>query len=157
MDGFIVFKYLHIVAMFFFVAMALSGEVVTRRVAMTQDVGAIRTTVKSVKVLVGPVAVGLLLSGLAFGFLAALTGQMNLLAPWLILAYAAVVAAAVLGFAITDPWVGRLDRAAQASPTEVASADLVAVIREPAARYATFALLGLIAFLVFVMVVKPLS
>ncbi len=157
MDGFIVFKYLHIVAMFFFVAMALSGEIVTRRVAMTQDVGAIRTTVKSVKVLVGPVAVGLLLSGLAFGFLAALTGQMNLLAPWLILAYAAVVAAAVLGFAITDPWVGRLDRAAQASPTEVASADLVAVIREPAARYATFALIGLIAFLVFVMVVKPLS
>ncbi len=157
MDGFIVFKYLHIVAMFFFVAMALSGEIVTRRVAMTQDVGAIRTTVKSVKVLVGPVAVGLLLSGLAFGFLAALTGQMNLLAPWLILAYAAVVAAAVLGFAITDPWVGRLDRAAQASPTEAASADLVAVIREPAARYATFALIGLIAFLVFVMVVKPLS
>ena len=157
MDGFIVFKYLHIVAMFFFVAMALSGEIVTRRVAMTRDVGAIRTTVKSVKVLVGPAAVGLLLSGLAFGFLAALTGQMNLLAPWLILAYAAVVAAAVLGFAITDPWVGRLDRAAQASPTEVASADLVAVIREPAARYATFALVGLIAFLVFVMVVKPLS
>jgi len=157
MDGFIVFKYLHIVAMFFFVAMALSGEVVTRRVAMTQDVGAIRTTVKSVKVLVGPVAIGLLLSGLTFGFIAALTGQMNLLAPWLILAYVAVVAAAVLGFAITDPWVGRLDRAALASPTDAASADLVAVIREPAARYATFALMFLIAFLVFVMVVKPLS
>ena len=157
MDGFIVFKYLHIVAMFFFVAMALSGEIVTRRVAMTQDVGAIRTTVKSVKVLVGPVAVGLLLSGLAFGFLAALTGQMNLLAPWLILAYAAVVAAAVLGFAITDPWVGRLERAAQASPADSASADLVAVIREPAARYATFALMFVIAFLIFVMVVKPLS
>ncbi len=157
MDGFIIFKYLHIVAMFFFVAMALSGEIVTRRVAMSQDVGAIRTTVRQVKVLVGPVAVGLLLSGLAFGFIAGITGQMNLLAPWLILAYVAVLAAAALGFGITDPWVGRLERAAEASPAEAASADLLAVIREPAARYATFALVVLIAFLVFVMVVKPLS
>lgn len=157
MDGFIVFKYLHIVAMFFFVAMALSGEVVTRRVAQTQDVGAIRTTVKAVKVLVGPVAIGLLVSGLAFGLIAALTGQMNLLAPWLVLAYAAVVAAAVLGFAVTDPWVGRLERAAESSSVESPSSELVAVIREPAARYATFALMALIAFLVFVMVVKPLS
>lgn len=157
MDGFIVFKYLHIVAMFFFVAMALSGEIVTRRVAMSHDVGAIRTTVKSVKLLVGPIAIGLLLTGLVFGFLAALTGEMNLLAPWLILAYAAVAAAAVLGFAVTDPWVGRLERAAESSPVESPSSELVAVIREPAARYATFALMFLIAFLVFVMVVKPLS
>jgi len=157
MDGFIVFKYLHIVAMFFFVAMALSGEIVTRRVAMSQDVGAIRTTVKSVKVLVGPVALGLLVSGLVFGFIAALTGQMNLLAPWLILAYVAVAAAAVLGFAVTDPWVGRLERAAESSSPQSPSPELVAVIREPLARYATFALIFLIAFLVFVMVVKPLS
>jgi len=156
MDGFIIFKYLHIVAMFFFVAMALSGEIVTRRVAVSQDVGAIRTTVRQVKLLVGPVAVVLLLSGLAFGFIAGITGQMNL-APWLILAYVAVLAAAALGFGITDPWVGRLERAAEASPAEAASADLLAVIREPAARYATFALVVLIAFLVFVMVVKPLS
>ena len=157
MDGFIVFKYLHIVAMFFFVAMALSGEIVTRRVAMTQDVGAIRTTVKSVKVLVGPVAIGLLVSGLVFGFIAALTGQMNLLAPWLILAYVAVAAAAVLGFAVTDPWVGRLERAAESSSLQSPSSELLAVIREPVARYATFALVFLIAFLVLVMVVKPLS
>jgi type IV secretory pathway VirB2 component (pilin) len=157
MDGFIVFKYLHIVAMFFFVAMALSGEIVTRRVAMSEDVGAIRTTVKSVKVLVGPVAMGLLVSGLVFGFIAALTGQMNLLAPWLILAYVAVAAAAVLGFAVTDPWVGRLERAAESSPVDSPSSELIAVIHEPVARYATFALVFLDAFLVFVMVVKPLS
>ena len=157
MDGFIVFKYLHIVAMFFFVAMALSGEVVTRGVAQTRDVGAIRTTVKAVKVLVGPVAIGLLVSGLVFGFIAALTGQMNLLAPWLVLAYVAVAAASVLGFAVTDPWVGRLERAAESSSAESPSSELVAVIGEPAARYATFALMALIAFIVFVMVVKPLS
>ncbi len=157
MEPFLVFKYLHIVSMFFFVAMALSAEVVTRRVAGTRDVAAIRTTVKSVKLLNGPIAGGLLVSGLAFGFLAALTGQMNLVAPWLLLAYAAVVTAAALGFGISDPWVGRLERAAEASAVDAPSAELVAVINEPLPRYATFALMFLIAFLVFVMVVKPLS
>jgi hypothetical protein len=157
MEPFIVFKYLHIVSMFFFVAMALSAEVVTRRVAGTRDVAAIRATVKSVKLLNGPIAGGLLLSGLAFGVLAALTGQMNLLAPWLLLAYAAVVCAAALGFGIADPWVGRLERAADASALDAPSAELVAVIDEPVPRYATFALMFLVAFLVFVMVVKPLS
>jgi hypothetical protein len=157
MEPFLVFKYLHIVSMFFFVAMALSAEVVTRRVAGTRDVAAIRTTVKSVKLLNGPIAGGLLVSGLAFGFLAALTGQMNLVAPWLLLAYAAVVTAAALGFGISDPWVGRLERAAEASAVDAPSAELVAVIDEPLPRYATFALMFLIAFLVFVMVVKPLS
>lgn len=157
MDGFVVFKYMHIVAMFFFVAMALSGEIVTRRVAMSQDVGAIRTTLRQVKVLIGPVAIGLLLAGLAFGFIAALTGQMNLLAPWLIVAYLAVAAAAALGMLVTDPWVGRLERAAAASPIDAPSAELLAVIREPLARYATWVLMGLIALLVFTMVVKPLS
>jgi hypothetical protein len=145
------------VSMFFFVATALSAEIVTRRVAGSRDVGAIRTTVKSVKLLNGPVAGALLLSGLTFGVLAALTGQMNLLAPWLLLAYAGVAAAAALGFGITDPWVGRLERAADASAVDAPSAELVAVIDEPVARYATFALMFLIAFLVFVMVVKPLS
>lgn len=157
MDGFIIFKFLHIVAMFFFVAMAISGEIVTRRVAASHDVAAIRTTVRQVKLLVGPVALGLLLSGLAFGFLAALSGQLNLLAPWLLLAYGAVVVASVLGFAVTDPWMGRLERAAESSPLESPSAQLIAVIREPGARYATVALMLLIAFLVFVMVVKPLG
>ena len=157
MDGFIIFKFLHVVTMFFFVAMALSGEIVTRRVAMSHDVGAIRTTVKSVKVLTGPVAGALLLAGLAFGFIAALAGELNLLAPWLILAYVAVAVAAALGFGITDPWVGRLERAAESSSPESPSSDLIAVIHEPAARYATVALMLLIAFLVFVMVVKPLS
>ncbi len=157
MAPFIAFKYLHIVSMFFFVAMAVSAELVTRRVAATRDVRAIRSTVRSVKLLNGPIAGGLLLAGLTFGFLAAITGQMNLLAPWLVLAYLGVLTAAALGFGITDPWVGRLERAPAASPDDAASAELVAVIEEPVARYATFALMLLVAFLVFVMVVKPLS
>ena len=157
MDLFIAFKYLHVVAMFFFVAMAVSGEVVTRRVAGSQDVTAIRTTVGRVKVLTGPVAGGFLLAGVVFGVAAALTGQINLLAPWLILAYVAFATAMAIGFLVTDPWVGRLEKAAAASPTQPPSAELLNVIDDPAARIGTWALMALIATLVFLMVVKPFA
>lgn len=156
MDLFIASKYLHVVSMFFFVAMALSGEIVTRRVAGSRDVAAIRTTVGRVKLLSGPVAGGFLLAGLVFGVIAALAGQISLLASWLILAYVAFAAAMAIGFLVTDPWLGRLERAAAASP-EPASDELLRVIADPVARLGTWALMVLIATLVFLMVVKPLA
>ena len=157
MELFIAFKYLHVVSMFFFVAMALSGEIVTRRVAGSRDVAAIRTTVSRVKLLSGPVAGGFLLAGLVFGVIAALAGQISLLAPWLILAYVAFAGAMAIGFLVTDPWLGRLERAAATSPAEPASDELLRVIRDPVARIGTWALMVLIATLVFLMVVKPLA
>ena len=80
MDPFVAFKYLHIVAMFFAVALALSSEIVLRRVATSGDVRAIRAIVPRVRPL-GNIATVLFLSGFAFGIVAALTGQINLLAP----------------------------------------------------------------------------
>lgn len=157
MELFVVFKYLHVVAMFFFVALALSGEIVLRRVASTRDVGAIRTTVASVRFVAGPLATLFLLAGVAFGVIAALTGHINLLAPWLLLAYGAFAAAMIIGFTITDPWVGRLERAAAASGVGAPSDELAAVIDDPAARAGTWALMALVAILVFIMVVKPLG
>lgn len=157
MELFLAFKYLHIVSMFFGVALAISGELVVRRVAATGDVRAIRTTVSRVKPLSGPIATALLLAGAGFGVIAALAGQMDLLRPWLVLAYIAFAAAAGIGATITDPWVERLERAAHASEDEVASEALRAVIDDPRARFATWALMGLIAALVFLMVVKPLG
>lgn len=157
LDLFVAFKYLHVVLMFFFVALAISGEVVVRRVATSHDVIAIRTTVSRVRLLSGPVASGLLLAGVAFGVLAALAGEINLLAPWLLLAYAAFGLATAIGLLISDPWVSRLEKAAQASGTDAPSEELASVIREPAARFGTWALMVLIATLVFIMVVKPLA
>jgi hypothetical protein len=157
MDWFVVFKYLHILAMFFFVAMAISGEIVTRRVATSGDVLAIRTTVSRVKLLVGPVASALMVAGIGFGVIAALTGQINLLAPWLVLAYVAFLGAMAIGFLITDPWLGRLETAAEASPVDAASEELTTVIGDPIARIGTWALMALIATIIFIMVVKPLG
>ena len=61
-----------------------------------------------------------------------------------------------IGITVTDPWVGRLEKAAEASAGGSSDA-LDAVIDDPLARAATWALMFLVAFLVFVMVVKPLS
>lgn len=157
MEAFVAFKFLHVVSMFFAVALAVSGEIVVRRVAQTGDVRAIRVTVEKVKPLSGPIATGLFLAGVVFGFVAALTGQIDLLRPWLIAAYVAFVAAVAIGIGVTDPWVARLQRAAAASPDGAASPELAAVVADQRARLGAWALQGLIALIVFLMVVKPLG
>lgn len=154
MEPFVVFKYLHIVSMFFAIALAVSTELVLRRVAGSGDPGAIATTVTRTRPLANLSSV-LILAGIAFGIAAALTGQMNLLAPWLLLSYVAVAGAFAIGFLLTDPWVARLDAAATGGPG--ASADLTAVIAEGPARVGTWVTMGLIALLVFLMVVKPFA
>jgi hypothetical protein len=157
MEWFIAFKYLHIVAMFFAVALALSGEMVLRRVAGGHDVRAIRATVARVKPLSGKFAPMLFMTGVAFGVAAALAGQFDLLRPWLIMSYLAFVAAVLMGVTVTDPWVARLEREAAESPDETASDALRAVVADPRAKVAAWATFGLIALLVFLMVVKPLG
>jgi hypothetical protein len=153
MEAFVAFKYLHVVAMFFAIALAVSSELVVRRVAESADAHAIRTTIARVRPLANLSNV-LFLLGIAFGIVAALTGNMNLLAPWLVLAYVAVAGAFALGMFVVDPWVARLEAATagEASPTQVR-----AVVDEPVARAGTWALMGLIAILVFLMVVKPFA
>ncbi len=156
MDPFVAFKYLHIVSMFFAIALAISGELVVRRVATSHDVRAIRTTVERVRPLAN-ISTILFLAGAAFGIVAALTGQIDLLARWLILAYVAFIGAMLIGIFITDPWVGRLSKAAAESPDGEASDGLRAVIADPLARSPTWGLMGIIGALVFLMVVKPLG
>jgi hypothetical protein len=154
-DWFISFKFLHIATMFFAVALAISGEVVIRRVAASHDVRAIRATVSRVRPLSGNLSTVFFVVGIGFGILAALAGQISLLAPWLILAYVAFGAALAIGLAITDPWVARLEREAAESPVEGASEALVQVITDRRALAATWALMALIVTLIFLMVVKP--
>ena len=151
MEAFVVFKYLHVVTMFFAIALAVSTELVVRRVAMSRDPGAISTAIARSRALSNLSSV-LFLAGIAFGIIAALTGNMNLLAPWLVLSYVAVAAAFAVGMFIVDPWVQRLDGAAAGS-----SGDLAIVVEEPIARAGSWALMGLIALLVFLMVVKPFA
>jgi len=94
-------------------------------------------------------------AGIAAGVIAALTGNMRLLAPWLVLAYPAVAAALAIGMPVIQPWTRSLHAAAAASPDGAASPELQAVIDDSRARAGSWALIGLIAILIFLMVVQP--
>jgi hypothetical protein len=158
MEGFLAFKFLHIVSMFFAVAFAISGEIVVRRVASSGDATAIRTMIERIKVLTGPIAGGLFIAGLVFGILAAITGQIDLLRPWLIAAYVLFAAAFAVSLLVVDPWVARLEAAATGAGADGASAvALSEVIADPTARVGAWTLQALLVGLIFLMVVKPLG
>jgi hypothetical protein len=158
MEGFLVFKFLHIVSMVFGIAVVLGVELVVRRVAASGDAGVIRTTIERTKVLYGPVSSGLFLAGLAFGIIAALTGQIDLLRPWLITAYVLFAGAFAVGLIVLDPWVARLEAAAVGATADPSSAGVLSeVIADPRARVGSWALMALDVALLFVMVVKPLG
>lgn len=155
MEAFVVFKYLHVVTMFFAVALALSGEIVIRRVASTLDPAVIGPTVAKVKPIASNGATALFLAGLLFGLIAAVTGQFDLLRPWLVASYVAFAVAMAIGITITDPWVARLERAAAAGAAQ--SSELAAVVADRRALAGTWVLQGMVALIVFLMVVKPLG
>jgi hypothetical protein len=109
----LIFKVLHILLMFAAVTL-LVGEHLFYAVAVwRRDVRALaairRLSVAPMYLADGApvVAIGLLLAGVVFGLLTALTGGFDFLAGWLIVAYVLIAAFLVLG---GSPWVRRLAR-----------------------------------------------
>jgi hypothetical protein len=156
MELFVVFKYLHVVSMFLAIALAISGEQVLRRIVASRNVVAIRVAGERVKPLIAASNVSFV-AGLAFGVITALTGQFDLLAPWLILSYVAIAAAFAIGLTITDPWVGRVDAAALASADDAPSPQLQALIDDRRVALGARTLMVLLALIIFLMVAKPLA
>ena len=95
------------------------------------------------------------IGGAIFGLLAALTGELNFLAPWLIAAYVVFVIAMVTGATITGPWTGKMSMAAEASPTDAPSPELLAVVHDRRALMGSVILMSAIVVIIFLMVVKP--
>ena len=98
----------------------------------------------------------LVLLAIVFGVLAALAGEIDLTAPWLVGAYALLV----IGFGLIGLGGGlrhyeRLKHAAEASPDDAASAELIGLINHPWSYIGTFVPPALMAALVYLMVVKP--
>jgi protein-S-isoprenylcysteine O-methyltransferase Ste14 len=157
MDAFLSFKFLHVATVIFAVALAVSGEIVLRRVAATRDATAIRTTIERTKPL-GGIAGGLFVLAAVFGLLAAITGQIDLLRPWLIASYALFAGAFAISLGVIDPWVGRLEKAVGATAgQDGASLALADVVNDSRARAAAWGLQVIIVAIVFLMVVKPLG
>jgi hypothetical protein len=149
-------KFLHIAAMFCAVGVSIGTDMMAHRVAGTGDVRSIRTFFAQARQLVMLMPI-LFLTGLALGLLTALSGALNLLAPWLVIAYVLFGLTLALHATIGARWFRRMDELAIASPEDHASVDLLAVANAPSARYLTWYTIAMIVFFVFLMVTKPFS
>ncbi len=152
--GFTLFKFLHILTMFLAVSSAAVPEVVLHRVAASNDVPAIRV-VSRIATALGKMLPLFFVGGAIFGLLAAFTGELNFLAPWLIAAYIVFIIAMVTGATITGPWAGAMSMAAEASSSEAPSAELLAVVHDRRALMGSVILMSAIVVIIFLMVVKP--
>jgi hypothetical protein len=108
-----IFKVLHILSMFAAVTLLVGDHLLYAAAVWRRDVRALaairRLSVPPLYTTGGApvVAIGLLLAGIVFGLLTALTGGFDVLAGWLIAAY--VLAATILVFG-GSPWVRHLAR-----------------------------------------------
>lgn len=148
------FKFLHVLTVVAAASAAIVPEVVLHAVARTGNVEAIRgvmVIVQRLGMVIGP----LFVLAAAFGFIAALTGEFDLLRPWLIASYAVFVVAMIVGAAVSGPWAKRVGVAAAGSPTDSPSAELSAAIHDPRGTISTVILMSSLVTLIFLMVVKP--
>jgi hypothetical protein len=146
----VAFKVIHVVAMFSVVTLWLGGWIFWDLVARRGDRQALRT-VDSVTQFTGGIGFVLFIVGVVAGFATALTGQIDLTAPWLLIAYMIVLSDFVV-LRWSGTHVARV-RAAQNDET----ADLRAVASSPRGTL-TFAVLAAFWVLLVVdMIVKPFA
>jgi hypothetical protein len=148
---FLLLKFLHVGSMLLATALAVGPSILLYLIARNGNVDSIRRAFRHTTSVfsAGGALYGL---GLLFGFLAALNGQIDLTASWLITAYVLVGVLIVfnLGF---ERWTKRIEHAVQDGETP--STGLAAAIRSRAPIYALSGMIVLTIAIVFVMVVKP--
>jgi hypothetical protein len=152
----LIFKYLHILAMFSAVGSIIGTETLLHRVARSGDVRAMRTAFALARPMnvITPV---LFLIGVALGILAAITGGLDLLAPWLLIAYVLFAVMFALGGAVQGRWLERIAAAAAVSDNAHPSPELQRLIHDRAALTAMYVGWILLVAIIFLMVVKPFS
>ena len=146
---FVFLKFLHISAMFAATSLAVGPIVVYYLVARTGDANALKTAMKFDEAL-ERTAGGFYGLGILLGAAAALSGSLDLTAPWLLTSYALVVL-----LIVNNLYLSLRMRALREVASSGNSATLGALSRSGALT-ASIAALGLITLaLVFTMVVKP--
>src|SRR5687768_7040288 len=128
-DPVLLWKFLHIVAMFAAVSIFVGQGLLERAVARSGDVPALRR-VLAAEDRFAPAGGGLFVLGIALGIITALTGAINLLQPWLISAYVLSAVVLIVAFTYHIPMANRLKELAAASPDDP-SPELRAAIDAP--------------------------
>ena len=146
---FLVFKWLHIGAMFMATALAVGPFVVLYLVARTGDLLSIRRAFPF-STPIGRIGGAMYGLGILFGAVAALTGAIDLTAKWLLTAYVLLVVLGVNGL-LAERWMGRVHAAAEAGGSE----EVERLVRAPSAVTLLTVMVVVTLAIIFVMVVKP--
>ena len=149
-----VFIYLHIFTMFLAVALSVGSEWILQRVAVTENVAAIRTIFGAAKPIEKaiPMVYGI---GFLLGIVAAIVASFNLLAPWLLISYVLFIVSSVLGGRVVGGWAGKAEHAAAQHDGDTPSAELKALLHDQRAVQGMIANLIVIALIIAMMVFKP--
>jgi hypothetical protein len=149
-----ILQFLHVITMFAAVATALIGEVALHLLGRGGNVVGIRAFMAGLGPLMRLTPVFFVV-GLLFGLAAAIVGELNLLAPWLVGSYIVFAIAMVTGATLSGPWAVSVGQAAEASPADAPSAELTAALHNSKGMLSTAILMTAIVVIVFFMVVKP--
>ena len=152
-------KFTHIALIVAAAVLVWATDLLFYQAARRGDVRGLVTIARYGRTLI-PIGVVVFFAGLGVGFLNAIVGGFNLLAPWLLLAYGLVVAMMILGALVETPILERMAKRAEEEADAGAaepSPELRAMLsdRRPLVLLAISALLWIAV--IYVMVVKPLT
>lgn len=152
-----IFVFLHVLTMFIAVAMGYGPAVLIAMASRNGDVLALRGITRTYNKLgervIGP-TFGL---GIIFGVAAIFFHGFDPLLGWLVIAYVLVVLALMITFAFTNPWLARVQAAAEVSPDDRMSPELTKLVRTPRNQLLLALDALIIVALIADMVLKPLN
>jgi uncharacterized membrane protein len=156
MDASTVWQFLHIASMFVAVSIFVGQGMLSGAVARSGDVRALRRVLAS-EDRFAPIGGALFLLGIVFGFITAITADLDLTETWLLIGYALALFILVNGLTYHRKQAEKLKAAADAAPDDQPSEALRALAGAPSVVAMNvidgLAWLGVI----FVMVAKPFS
>ena len=147
-------KFLHIASMFLAVSIFVGQGMLSGAVARSGDVRALRRVLKA-EDRFAPIGGGIFLLGIVFGFITAITGDLDLTQTWLIIAYVLAALILVNAFAYHIPQARKLEAAAETSPDDQPSPELRALVEAPSAIWINVFDGLLWLAIIYLMVVKP--
>ena len=150
-----IFVFLHVLTMFVAVALAYGPSALMVVASRRRDVRALRAITASSNRL-GPVVGAAFALGIVLGFVAIFAHGFDPLQGWLVIAYVLVIASLVMTFTFTNPWLRKVQAAAEASPEDAMSAELGALVNSPRNQALLIFDALLIVLLIADMVLKPL-
>lgn len=148
--------FLHIVVVFSAVSIPYGPQVL---LALAIRSGRVEV-VRGVTAAAGPLVIAipiLYITGGLFGLVAAINSGINLLAPWLVIAYVFFVILTIIGARLVGPWAEHVGKLAAAAPDGPLTPELQVTIRDSRMRVIRSADFVLVFALVFDMVLKLFS